>query len=141
MKNVVVIAILLSFVLISVFGYTAVHNASQHGEVKCITEQMEGAQCPDARNPFAIADFHLSALKTFSIATVGEGGFGLTVGLAILLAAVFFAVMVAISFPAVKDLTYAAKLLENLSPVYSQTKSYHWLALHENSPNLRRGRE
>ncbi|KKU85829.1 MAG: hypothetical protein A3I38_02800 [Candidatus Wildermuthbacteria bacterium RIFCSPLOWO2_02_FULL_47_10] len=141
MKGFLAAAILISFAAIAFFGYTAVHIEKSHPKVRCITEQMRGAQCPDARNQFAVADFHLGALKSFSLAIAEGGGMNFVSGLAVL----FAAMLLAIAAPVLLCVPQVPQFLRGFpARAYLfclRPKFTHWLALHENSPTIHFGRE
>lgn len=136
MKALVAGIILISFIVISVFGYTSVHYSGQHKTVRCITEQIGGAQCPDARNPFSLADFHIGALKIFSLAVAGEKAAGFISGLAILLASMLFTALGVVFLFVPQISAFFLRGLSISSPAYSRLKLINWLALHENSPTF-----
>lgn len=134
--RVLALLLLLCFIGLGVFGYTVMHSDMLHDRVSCIAAIAVGTECVET-GPFAIADFHASAFKIFTLAAMS--GYD-SIGVLLLLSSVFFITIAgfAISFllsltPPVCLSPRAFRRQHSLAP--SLTKLIRWFSLHENSPN------
>ena len=116
-----------SFVGIAVFGAFAMNHDSGHAASGCIAATAKAANCSEETTPFALADFHISAFKSFSSAVFG--GALLATLLSMLLAGlVFFA-------PPLLKLVQFSPACQRFSSPQKQEFT-RWLSLHENSPTV-----
>src|SRR3989338_5354538 len=133
MKNTLAIYIILSFVALAVFGFTAMgHEGSAHAG--CVAAASQSADCPGETGALEFAAFHLRAFRSFSSVDVSTN-----------VLTVFF---LAVFFELARELfgSQARKhLLRSLAPaafsIYRdqsfappvELTLWRWLALHENS--------
>ena len=113
-----------SFIVIAVFGFSAMGHDSGHGYSKiCIATAANGFECPPGTN---LADFHLSAFKTFSNATL------FVYSLLVLFMALW---TLQARHPGPRPvLEFQIRSRGHLLTSH-ETSLKHWLSLHENSPS------
>lgn len=124
--------LLFGFLLVSLFGFTAMGQMDGRAHDGCIASFLNGAACPqNASANFNAVLFHANALKSFSMAVFGEhimGTFFLWLFfLYSVWRAVFFAAPLLFS-------QAAAGRFQKLSPIPIRKELIRWLALHEESP-------
>lgn len=131
MKRFLTAALILSFVVIAVFGFLGMGHG--HG---CIATLAQGGECSNSANPFAITLFHLDAFKEFSTAVFGDASVSLISALGILVFAMGARGLERgvgqITLPV---LTARRERSRQSFRAISQEKFSCWLALHENSPS------
>ncbi len=135
MKTVISIFIVASFISIAVFGFWGMSHVMESGHNNCIAATARGVACPKEINPFAIANLHLDALRSFSLATVAKNflnefaSFLVILFMGLGIAALFF------SNPLRNNPSRSYRFLASFSSPRKQQLT-RWLSLHENSPGL-----
>ena len=115
---------IIGFVAIAVFGFSAMGQDSGHGHSKiCIATVATGFECPPGTN---LADFHLSAFRTFSNATL------FVYSLLVLFIALW--TLQIGPFGSRPVLEFQTRNRGHLLTSY-ETSLKSWLSLHENSPS------
>lgn len=130
-------AVILGFIFLSiaVFGVFAMNHGEEYGHAGCIGALARGMACPTETNgPLAFIEFHLSAFKSFSTASLGS-----------LLAFAVLLLFLSLALTAVFNERRGEKPIEAAReqgrgadpPSYLATRYFiHWLSLHENSPSF-----
>ncbi|MDI6734451.1 MAG: hypothetical protein QMD50_03135 [Patescibacteria group bacterium] len=136
MKHFLATFLIISFISISVFGFSAMYNSNKHHAQRggCLASLANNMNCPDESNPFAFAAFHLGILKKFTTIVFDDKFLN-----AILI------ILLLVGASIILRLFYEPKFF--ISRIKFQTVSdfieqavkapfYHWLALREKSPTI-----
>ncbi len=67
LKSTAALLVLMSFLVIGVFGFAFMGHTGGHESQKCIVAVAEGATCAKTSIPLDSALFHLNAFKSFSL--------------------------------------------------------------------------
>ncbi len=117
-------AILIGFTALSVFGFLAFMHDEHSHVLACMAGFNEGSLCP--ANPFDWVAFHLSFLKSFSMAVFAAVILGFVV-----------VVWRASAIPFGADLNLARFLWQSTPTVPTfKFKTLQWLAMHIASPSF-----
>lgn len=129
MKNALSISILLSLIIIAVFGVFILENSMKnHGS--CLASSLVGSACP-VMNQIAMLFLHVSALQKFSVALPAINS-GLNL---LLIATMLFVVVPIIGFKIVLNKNQTARIIDSPRQNFLKQNLLSWLALFENSPS------
>lgn len=133
MKILLISLLILSFLGISAFSFIAMYHGGSYGiDKRCAIETATGMDCP--ANPFAFADFHLNLFRVFSSAPLGIFFNSYLALLTFLFFGFVFNLHGHSSLNVAKiRRTGFKQFFESFTPLV-ESKTSHWLSLHENSP-------
>lgn len=131
MNRTIATIIIFSFIGIAVFGFLGIEFMNNH-HMGCIASTSQAGMCPESGSPMDFVNFHLNALKNFSVAVLSS----LSI-LAALLVSVLLIVFAeqrrgALASEVTVPHPLRSVFLDFHPPLCAQLT--HWLSLHENSP-------
>lgn len=132
MRFYLILALLISFIAIAVFGFAMM--GPNDGHMGCIAAMAQGTTgCPLA---FDMVTLHLNAFNMFSSAVFGQSVLYLILALSAFLLLFLFVFLGGRFAPPLISRDFRAGYYSELSrPIFSAQLSY-WLSLHENSPSF-----
>ncbi|MDD2807523.1 MAG: hypothetical protein PHW95_03335 [Patescibacteria group bacterium] len=128
MRRNIATVILISFILIAVFGFLGMFGESDLGYHGCLADTAQGATCPVNAGALGMINFHLGTFLSFSSAILAY--------VLILLLVVLFLGTVDFSFDKFSGAKVRSAQQQRSGNFYASRRSQlGWLALHSNSPS------
>ncbi|MBI2514836.1 hypothetical protein HYV91_01440 [Candidatus Wolfebacteria bacterium] len=133
MKPSISLIIALIFILLAVFGFSAMSHSEEHGHIGCLAATASNADCPAKSDAFDFFSFHLGALKFFSTAVFSKN---LIAAFFLIFAAAILQLIFSKPSETQKNTpdAHPSQFLKSAVPLRHR-QNFSWLSLLESSPN------
>lgn len=127
--------LVLTFITVAVFGYSAMHGDLSPGAMGCVATMVLGEECTNF-SPWGRASFHISAFKMFSLGVVPDAASVFLFVFALLLLIAGIVSFGFSSLPSACQPSFLRQRASSFFTPFSVQRQRRWQAFHENSPNV-----